>query len=108
MNDQVNWLKVTYDESDNSKLKDLYVGWSEVYDEEMVEGGYAYPGYIKSIFPHVGIAKDAKILDELVKEKKKELADYIIDTIHKVSTFINLPILNIVYYIINYNYNNCN
>jgi predicted TPR repeat methyltransferase len=44
-------------------LKDLYVGWSEVYDEEMVEGGYAYPGYIKSIFPHVGIAKDAKILD---------------------------------------------
>ena len=63
MNDHVNWLKVTYDETDNTKLKDLYVGWSKVYDEEMVEGGYAYPTYIKSIFPNVGIAKDAKIID---------------------------------------------
>ena len=63
MKDKTNWLKVTYDESDNTKLKDLYVGWSEVYDEEMVEGGYAYPKYIKSIFPNVGIAKDAKIVD---------------------------------------------
>ena len=62
MEDKINWLKVTYEETDNTKLKNLYVGWSECYDDEMVEYGYAYNRYVKELFSK-WVYKTAKILD---------------------------------------------
>ncbi len=58
-----NWLKVTYDEPDNKKLKKLYVGWAEVYDKNMVEWGYSYNRYVVKLFPKMKVKKNAKILD---------------------------------------------
>jgi len=62
MTEKVNWLKVTYDESDNTKLKNLYTGWSECYDDEMVEMGYAYNNYIVELFPKY-VDQTSKVLD---------------------------------------------
>jgi len=61
--EETNWLRVTYDEEDNTKLKDLYVGWSQCYDDEMVEMGYAYNRYVVDLFPEHEIDKASKVLD---------------------------------------------
>lgn len=58
-----NWLKVTYNEPDNKKLKKLYVGWADVYDKNMVEWGYAYNRYVVKLFPKMKVKKNAKLLD---------------------------------------------
>ena len=63
MEESVNWLKVTYDETDNNKLKDLYIGWSQVYDEEMVDGGYAYNEYVEELIPKYSPDKTSRVLE---------------------------------------------
>ena len=60
---QKNWLKITYDEPNNQKLKKLYVGWAKVYDKNMAEWGYAYNKKILKILPKLSVTKKSKILD---------------------------------------------
>ena len=61
MND---WLKTVYGETSSLKLNKHYKKWSNSYDQDMQEWGYAYPVQLKKILKeNLRIKKNIKILD---------------------------------------------
>ena len=61
MND---WLKTVYSETSSLKLNKHYKKWSNSYDQDMKEWGYAYPVQLKKILnKNLKLKKGIKILD---------------------------------------------
>mgnify|MGYP006100209655 FL=1 len=61
MND---WLKTVYSETSSLELNKHYKKWSNRYDQDMQEWGYAYPVQLKKILKeNLRIKKNIKILD---------------------------------------------
>ena len=61
MND---WLKTVYGETSSLKLNKHYKKWSNSYDQDMKDWGYAYPGQLKKILKaNLKLKKGIKILD---------------------------------------------
>jgi ubiquinone/menaquinone biosynthesis C-methylase UbiE len=61
MND---WLKTVYSETSSLKLNKHYKKWSNSYDQDMKDWGYAYPDQLKKILnENLKLKKGIKILD---------------------------------------------
>ena len=61
MND---WLKTVYGETSSLKLNKHYKKWSNSYDQDMKDWGYAYPVQLKKILKeNLRLKKNIKILD---------------------------------------------
>jgi len=58
------WLKTVYGETSSLKLNKHYKKWSNSYDQDMKDWGYAYPVQLKKILnENLRLKKDIKILD---------------------------------------------
>jgi ubiquinone/menaquinone biosynthesis C-methylase UbiE len=58
------WLKTVYTETSSLKLNRHYKKWSNSYDQDMKDWGYAYPVQLKKILKeNLKLKKSIKILD---------------------------------------------